>query len=104
MKRISPTEARANLTRWLDEAISGKSIGITHKGCVIKLQPVAVTEDWASEEYGLTPPLNWTRLPPTCLRAGKRCSPQGKPFAGANSKKAVVSGCAPRACLRNNRS
>ena len=54
MKTLSPTQARANMTRWLDDAIAGQSIGITHKGRIIKLQPVPVTEDWASEEYGLT--------------------------------------------------
>jgi hypothetical protein len=25
-----------------------------HKGRVVKLQPVPITEDWAAEEYGLT--------------------------------------------------
>ena len=54
MKTLSPTDARANMTRLLDRAIAGESIGITHKGRVIKLQPVPVTEDWAAEEYGLT--------------------------------------------------
>jgi prevent-host-death family protein len=54
MKTLSATEARANITRWLDRAIAGQTIGITHKGRVVKLQPVAVTEDWAAEEYGLT--------------------------------------------------
>jgi antitoxin (DNA-binding transcriptional repressor) of toxin-antitoxin stability system len=54
MKTLSPTEVRANMTRWLDQAIAGKSIGITHKGRIVKLQPVPVTEDWAAEEYGLT--------------------------------------------------
>jgi len=54
MKTLSPTQARANLTRFLDKAIAGESIGITHKGRVIKLQPVRITEDWAAEEYGLT--------------------------------------------------
>jgi antitoxin (DNA-binding transcriptional repressor) of toxin-antitoxin stability system len=54
MKTLSPTEARANMTRLLDEAIAGRAIGITHKGRIIKLQPVPVTEDWASEEYGMT--------------------------------------------------
>jgi len=41
------------MTRWLDQAIAGQAIGITHKGRIIKLQPVPVTEDWAAEEYGL---------------------------------------------------
>lgn len=53
MKTLSPTQARANMTRWLDQAIAGHSIGITHKGRIVKLQPVPVTEDWAAEEYGL---------------------------------------------------
>ena len=54
MKTLSPTEARANLTRWLDVAIAGRAIGITHKGRIVKLQPVAVIEDWAAEEYDLS--------------------------------------------------
>src|SRR2546422_10553316 len=54
MKTLSPTQARANMTRLLDQAIAGHSIGITHKGRIVKLQPVPVTEDWAAEEYGLT--------------------------------------------------
>lgn len=54
MKTLSPTQARANMSRWLDQAIAGQSIGITHKGRIVKLQPVPVTEDWAAEEYGLT--------------------------------------------------
>jgi prevent-host-death family protein len=54
MKTLTPTDARANMTRLLDRAIAGESIGITHKGRVIKLQPVPITEDWAAEEYGLT--------------------------------------------------
>ncbi len=45
--------ARQNLTKWLDDAIQGKAVGITHKGHVIKLQPIQVVEDWAAEEYGL---------------------------------------------------
>ncbi len=42
------------MTRWLDEAIAGKSIGITHKGRIVKLQPVPVTEDWAAAEDQMT--------------------------------------------------
>ena len=54
MKTLSPTQARANMSRWLDQAIAGQSIGIRHKGRVVKLQPVRVTKDWAAGEYGLT--------------------------------------------------
>jgi len=54
MKTLSPTQARANMTRLLDQAIAGQSIGITHKGRIVKLQPVPITEDWAADEYGLT--------------------------------------------------
>jgi antitoxin (DNA-binding transcriptional repressor) of toxin-antitoxin stability system len=53
MKTLSATQARANMTRWLDEALAGRSVGITHKGRIVKLQPVPVTEDWAAAEYGL---------------------------------------------------
>jgi antitoxin (DNA-binding transcriptional repressor) of toxin-antitoxin stability system len=54
MKTLSPTQVRANMTRWLDEALAGKSIGITHKGRIVKLQPVPVTEDWAAAEYQMS--------------------------------------------------
>ena len=50
MKTLSPTQARGNMTRWLDQAFAGQSIGITHKGWIIKLQPLPVTEDWALVE------------------------------------------------------
>lgn len=53
MKTLSATQARSNMTRWLDEALAGRSVGITHKGRIIKLQPVPVTEDWAAAEYSL---------------------------------------------------
>ena len=42
------------MTRWLDEAIAGHPVGITHKGRIIKLQPVPVVEDWAAAEYDLS--------------------------------------------------
>jgi antitoxin (DNA-binding transcriptional repressor) of toxin-antitoxin stability system len=54
MKTLSPTQVRANIKRRLDQAIAGQSIGITHKGRIVRLQPVPVTEDRPAEEYGLT--------------------------------------------------
>ncbi len=54
MKTLSAAEARASLTRWLDRALAGESVGITHKGRIVKLQPVPVAEDWAAADYGLT--------------------------------------------------
>jgi antitoxin (DNA-binding transcriptional repressor) of toxin-antitoxin stability system len=77
MKTLSATEARANITRWLDEAIEGQSIGITHKGHIIKLQPVPITEDWAAAEYGLTSE-ELDRAAENLLKAGKKLLESGK--------------------------
>src|SRR5205823_942441 len=51
MMTLSATEDRANMTRWLDEAIAGRPIGITHKVRIVKLP---ITGDWAATEYGLS--------------------------------------------------
>jgi antitoxin (DNA-binding transcriptional repressor) of toxin-antitoxin stability system len=86
MKTLSPTEARANMTRWLDQAISGHSIGITHKGRIIKLQPVPVTEDWAVDEYGLTA-AEIHRASESLLRKGKDLLESGQTIAWEQFKK-----------------
>jgi antitoxin (DNA-binding transcriptional repressor) of toxin-antitoxin stability system len=86
MKTLSPTEARANMTRWLDEAIAGKSIAITHKGRVVKLQPVPVTEDWAVEEYGLTG-TELDQAADELLRTGNKLLRSGQTVSWAEFKK-----------------
>jgi antitoxin (DNA-binding transcriptional repressor) of toxin-antitoxin stability system len=86
MKTLSPTEARANMTRWLDEAIAGKSVGITHKGRVVKLQPVPVTEDWAAEEYGLTG-AELDQAAENLLQAGKKLLRSGQTVSWDEFKK-----------------
>jgi antitoxin (DNA-binding transcriptional repressor) of toxin-antitoxin stability system len=86
MKTLSPTEARANLTRWLDEAIAGEGIGITHKGRIVKLQPVAVIEDWAAEEYGLTG-AELDQAAENLLQAGKKTLESGAAIPWASFKK-----------------
>ena len=77
MKTLSPTEARPNMTRLLDQAIAGHSIGITHKGRIIKLQPVPVTEDWATAEYGLTSE-ELDRAAENLLKTGEKLLGSGK--------------------------
>ena len=86
MKTLSPTEARANMTRWLDQAIAGQSIGITHKGRIIKLQPVPVTEDWAAEEYGMTSE-ELDRAAEALVKAGNEVLESGKSVSWTEFKK-----------------
>ena len=55
MQTLTPTKARANLTRYLKRALKGDDIGIICDGKVISLRPVEVyAEDYALVEYGLT--------------------------------------------------
>ncbi len=77
MKTLSPTAARQNLTKWLDPAIEGKAVGITHKGHVIKLQPVPVIEDWAAEEYDLGGD-ELDRISAKLLRSGEEAIRKGQ--------------------------
>ena len=86
MKTLSPTEARANMTRWLDQAIAGESIGITHRGRIIKLQPVRITEDWAPEEYGLTSG-ELDRAAESLLKAGEGILASGQTVSWHDFKK-----------------
>jgi len=86
MKTLSPTEARANMTRWLDRAIAGQSIGITHKGRIVKLQPVPVTEDWAAEEYGLTG-AELDRAATNLVQSGKEILESGQTVSWGKFKK-----------------
>ncbi len=86
MKTLSPTEARMNMTRLLDQAIAGQSIGITHKGRIIKLQPVPVIEDWAAAEYGLTSE-ELDRAGENLLKAGQKLLQSGKTVSWDEFKK-----------------
>lgn len=74
------------MSRWLDQAIAGQSIGITHKGRIVKLQPVPVTEDWAAEEYGLTGE-ELDRAADRLLKAGEEMLGSGKTTSWDEFKK-----------------
>jgi len=55
MKTLSVTDARQNLTRWLQAAMRGEDVGILCGSQVVALRPVQVySEDYALQEYGLT--------------------------------------------------
>ena len=55
MKTLSVTDARQNLTRWLQAAMKGEDVGILCCNQVVALRPVTVySEDYALQEYGLT--------------------------------------------------
>ena len=55
MKTLSVTDARQNLTRWLQAAMNGDDVGILCGNQVVALRPVKVySEDYALQEYGLT--------------------------------------------------
>lgn len=55
MKTLSVTDARQNLTRWLQAAMQGEDVGILCGNQVVALRPVKVySEDYALQEYGLT--------------------------------------------------
>jgi antitoxin (DNA-binding transcriptional repressor) of toxin-antitoxin stability system len=55
MKTLSVTDARQNLTRWLQAAMHGEDVGILCGNQVVALRPVRVySEDYALQEYGLT--------------------------------------------------
>jgi len=86
MKTLSATEARANMTRWLDQALAGESIGITHKGRIIKLQPVSVIEDWAAAEYGLSGE-ELDRAATNLLKDGQEVLARGEAVGWENFKK-----------------
>ena len=74
------------MTRWLDQAIAGQAIGITHKGRIVKLQPVPVTEDWAAQEYGLTSE-EMDRAANNLVRAGKELLQSGQTVSWDKFKK-----------------
>jgi antitoxin (DNA-binding transcriptional repressor) of toxin-antitoxin stability system len=55
MKTLSVTDARQNLTRWLQLAMDGEDVGILCGNRIVALRPVQVySEDYALQEYGLT--------------------------------------------------
>ena len=57
MTTLSPTKARANLTKWLKRASAGEDIGSLCGDKVIALRPVRVfaeDSDYAKREYGAT--------------------------------------------------
>jgi antitoxin (DNA-binding transcriptional repressor) of toxin-antitoxin stability system len=56
MKTLTITDAKKNLSRWLDAAARGQDIGIIRGADIIALRKVAVeSSDYAQREYGTTP-------------------------------------------------
>ena len=56
MKTLTITDAKKNLSRWLDAAARGQDIGIVRGAEIIALRRVEVeSADYAQREYGATP-------------------------------------------------
>ncbi len=56
MKTLTITDAKKNLSRWLDAAASGQDIGIIRGAEIIALRRVEVeSTDYAQREYAATP-------------------------------------------------
>jgi antitoxin (DNA-binding transcriptional repressor) of toxin-antitoxin stability system len=56
MKTLTITDAKKNLSRWLDAAAQGQDIGIIRGADIIALRKVEVESmDYAEREYGVTP-------------------------------------------------
>lgn len=56
MKTLTITDAKKNLSRWLDAAARGQDIGIIRGAEIIALRPVKVeSTDYAQREYAATP-------------------------------------------------
>lgn len=56
MKTLTVTDARKNLSRWLDAAARGQDIGIIRGAEIIALRRVGVeSTDYAQREYEATP-------------------------------------------------
>lgn len=55
MKTLTITDAKKNLSRWLDAAARGEEIGIIRGADIIALRKVEVeSTDYAQREYGAT--------------------------------------------------
>jgi antitoxin (DNA-binding transcriptional repressor) of toxin-antitoxin stability system len=56
MKTLTITDAKKNLSRWLDAAARGEDIGIIRGADIIALRRVEVeSTDYVQREYGATP-------------------------------------------------
>ena len=56
MKTLTITDAKKNLSRWLDAAANGQDIGIIRGAEIIALRRVEVeATDYAQREYAATP-------------------------------------------------
>ncbi len=56
MKTLTITDAKKNLSRWLDAAARGEDIGIVRGAEIIALRRVEVeSTDYAQREYAVTP-------------------------------------------------
>jgi antitoxin (DNA-binding transcriptional repressor) of toxin-antitoxin stability system len=55
MKTLTITDAKKNLSRWLDAAARGEDIGIIRGADIIALRKIEVeSADYAQREYGAT--------------------------------------------------
>lgn len=56
MRTLTITDAKKNLSCWLDAAVRGENIGIIRGAEIIALRRVAVESvDYAQDEYAVTP-------------------------------------------------
>jgi len=56
MRTLTITDARKNLSHWLDAAANGEDIGIIRGAQIIALRKVEVeSSDYAQREYAVTP-------------------------------------------------
>jgi antitoxin (DNA-binding transcriptional repressor) of toxin-antitoxin stability system len=56
MKTLTITDAKKNLSRWLDAAARGQDIGIVRGADIIALRKVEIeSTDYAQREYAATP-------------------------------------------------
>jgi antitoxin (DNA-binding transcriptional repressor) of toxin-antitoxin stability system len=56
MRTLTITDAKKNLSRWLDAAVRGENIGIIRGAEIVALRRVAVESvGYAQDEYAVTP-------------------------------------------------
>ena len=56
MKTLTITDAKKNLSRWLEAAARGEDIGIVCGANIVALRKVDIeSTDYAQREYGVTP-------------------------------------------------
>jgi len=78
MKTLTITDAKKNLSRWLDAAARGQDIGIIRGAEIIALRRVEVeVTDYAQREYGATPE-QIAAFADACEKRYRRLSRSGK--------------------------